>query len=312
MDVMVGGLVGMTTGVLGDGDSKCPSILNCTNQATIIVYDGRNRINVGGILGSNMPINEICYIDRCRNKGKISVISENAEVFAGGIAGRITNKNNLETGTYRFSNCVNEADIEAITSANKYACAGGIIGSHNSDGDWGEDPWFHNCLNKGDIYASGGADNVFNTTHANAGGICGYCDDGDTVFALCVNTGRVLAEVDPKTSPITVTGGTQCWCFWLATDAFDINNGFKPEGYFYSGTLLCCYGFIQATDSGADNPEYVRTHGKTSDYKGSDTLYNKDVTKWTESEWKSAAKWTGFSDSDWGESSHRNELDLIF
>lgn len=312
MDIMVGGLVGATNAVYGDHDYRFPTISNCTNQATIIVNGGMDLISVGGVVGGNLPANEICYIDRCRNKGKISVTSSDAQVFAGGIAGRLINNGEMETGTYRFSNCVNEADIEAETSSNEYACAGGIIGSHYSDGDWGEDPWFHNCLNKGDIFAKGGDDYVLDTTHANAGGICGFCDDEDTVFALCVNTGRVLAEVDPKTSPITVTGGTQCWCFWLATDAFDINNGFKPEGDFYSGTLLCCYGFIQATDSGADNPEYVRTHGKTSEYKGSDTLYDKDVTQWSESQWKSAARWTGFSDSNWGEPDHRNELDLIF
>lgn len=304
MDIMIGGLVGMVTGVIGDSDSKRPSISNCTNLATLMVYDGRNQINVGGIMGSNMPVDEICYIDRCRNKGKISIVSENARVFAGGIAGRITNKNNLETGTYRISNCVNEADIEAITEANQYACAGGIVGSHNSDGDWGENPWFHNCLNKGDIFASGGKDLVLDVTSANAGGICGYCDDEDTSFALCINSGRIYADVDPKTAPITVTGGKQFWCFWLEQDVFI---GYKPDGSCYRG--FSC-PFIYGTGDGIDNPEYVRTHGKVGDDKESATLYTK--TKWSESEWKAAAEWTGYADTSWGAEDYKNTLDLIF
>lgn len=306
MDIMIGGLVGMTAAVYGSREYRFPKISNCTNEATIMVYDGMNQISVGGILGSNMPVNEICYIDRCRNKGRITVESTDAQVFAGGIAGRITNKSEQETGTYRFSNCVNEGDIEAITTANEYACAGGIIGSHNSDGDWGEDPWFHNCLNKGDIFASGGDDYVLDISSANAGGICGYCDDTDTKFALCINTGQVYAEVDPYTAPITVTEGDQCWCYWLYTDKFD--ESYKPDGDYYK--LFICYGFITGNGDGGDNPEYVRTHGKTGDDKSSKTLYTE--TKWSEADWKAAAAWTGTSDNSWGTAYHENDLDLIF
>ena len=306
MDIMIGGLVGMTTAVSGSYEYKYPTISNCTNEATIMVYNGMNQISVGGILGSNMPVNEICYIDRCRNKGRITVESTDAQVFAGGIAGRITNQNNSLTGTYRFSNCVNEADIEAITTANEYACAGGIIGSNNSDGDWGEDPWFHNCLNKGDIYASGGDDYVIDMTSANAGGICGYCNDEDTKFALCINTGQVYAEVDPCIAPITVTDGDQYWCYWLYTDQFGEN--YKPDGDFYR--LFICYGFIIGNGDGVDNPEYVRTHGKTGIDYADKTLYTE--TEWGEAEWKAAAAWTGFSDNYWGTATHENSLDLIF
>ncbi|MCQ2118950.1 MAG: hypothetical protein MJY84_03410 [Bacteroidales bacterium] len=305
MDIIVGGLVGATNGVYGDRDARFPTISNCTNEATIIVNDGMTQISVGGILGGNLPANEICYIDRCRNKGKISVTSADAQVFAGGIAGRITNNNELETATYRFSNCVNEGDIEAITTANEYACAGGIIGSHNSDGDWGDDPWFHNCLNKGDIYASGGDDYVLDVSSANAGGICGYCYDGDTKFALCVNVGRVNAEVDPLTAPIVVTDGDQYWCYWLYTDAFD---GYEPDGDYYK--LFSCYGFITGSGQGTDNPEYVRTHGKAGDDTSGKTLYTE--TEWNEAQWKAAAEWTGMSDSNWGEEGHENSLDLKF
>lgn len=305
MDIMIGGLVGATNGVYGDSDARFPSIRNCTNEATVIVNGGSDQISVGGILGSNLPANEICYIDRCRNKGKISVTSTDAQVFGGGIAGRISYNNEHGTATYRFSNCVNEADIEAITTSNDYACAGGIIGSHNADGDWGDDPWFHNCLNKGDIFASGGDDIVFDITGANAGGICGYCVDEDTKFALCINVGRINAEVDPYIAPITVTDGDQYWCYWLNTDQF---NGYKPDGSYYK--LFSCDGFINGNGSGTDNPEYVRTHGKTGDDKSSKTLYTE--TEWGESEWKAAAAWTGLSDSNWGEPGHRNDLDLDF
>lgn len=306
MDIMIGGLVGMTSGVVGDPDSRFPKINNCTNEATLFVYDGKTRINVGGILGSNIPWNETGYIDRCRNKGRIYIESSDAEVFAGGIAGRITNLTNNYAATYRFSNCVNEADIEAITTAAEYACAGGIIGSNNSDGYATDDPWFHNCLNKGDIFANGGDDYVFDITAANAGGICGYCSDEDTKFALCINTGQVFAAGDPYTAPITVTKGDQYWCYWLYTDKFGDN--YKPDGSYYR--LFICDGFIVGNGGGVDNPEYVRTHGKTGIDYAEKTLYTE--TEWKEADWKAAAAWTGMSDNYWGTSTHENNLDLIF
>lgn len=306
MDIMVGGLVGMTSGVVGEPDSRFPKINNCTNEATLMVYDGMDQISVGGILGSNIPWNETGYIDRCRNKGMIYVESSDAQVFSGGIAGRITNQSNVKASTYRFSNCVNEADIEAITKAAEYACAGGIIGSNNSDGYATDDPWFHNCLNKGDIFASGGDDFLFDVTGANAGGICGYCLDEDTKFALCINTGQVFAAGDPYTAPITVTDGDQYWCYWLYTDKFGDN--YKPDGSYYR--LYICDGFIIGNGDGVDNPEYVRTHGKTGIDYAEKTLYTE--TEWGEAEWKAAAAWTGMSDNYWGTATHENNLDLIF
>ena len=300
-NVMIGGLVGGTTGKARDIEEL--HITGCTNEATLMVSKGVDYVNAGGILGSNDPSSEVCYIDRCRNKGKISMESAEAQVCAGGIAGRIQHNGSYNAATYNFSNCVNEADIEAITTASQYACAGGIAGSNYCDGNL-TDPWFHNCLNKGDIYASGGDDLIFDTTDAEAGGICGYCYDEDTKFALCINIGRISAGGDPYTAPIVVTEGDQYWCYWLDQPEFE---NYEPDGSLYRG-FIC--PFIIGNGSGVDNPEYVRTHGKTGLDTSSKTLYTE--TDWSEADWKAAAAWTGTANDLWGTADYENTLDLVF
>ena len=300
-NVMIGGLVGGTTGKARDIEEL--HITGCTNEATLMVSKGVDYVNAGGILGSNDPSSEVCYIDRCRNKGKISMESVEAQVCAGGIAGRIQHNGSYNAATYNFSNCVNEADIEAITTASQYACAGGIAGSNYCDGNL-TDPWFHNCLNKGDIYASGGDDLIFDTTDAEAGGICGYCYDEDTKFALCINIGRISAGGDPYTAPIVVTEGDQYWCYWLDQPEFE---NYEPDGSLYRG-FIC--PFIIGNGSGVDNPEYVRIHGKTGLDTSSKTLYTE--TDWSEADWKAAAAWTGTANDLWGTADYENTLDLVF
>lgn len=296
MNVMVGGLVGCSQGVKSDFNNDIVRISNCTNAASLIVEGGRGILNVGGMLGSVMPHYQIVYMDRCRNTGKMSVYSEYAGVFAGGLIGRAYNTS--EKCTFRVSSSVNEGSINAETNASKDACAGGIIGSQYSDGDFSHDPWFHNCLNKGDIYARG--------NDAMSGGICAYCYDTDTVFALCINVGHISADGDPRVAPISVKEGKQCWCYWLDQEAF---KGYIPDGDYYNCRL--CEGFIVGNGSGVDNPEYVRLHGKSGDYSGSKTLYS--LTKWEEpTDWNAAASWTGTSNSYWGEREYLNELDLVF
>lgn len=278
LTINFGGLIGYISENLWD----TVTISRCTNEADLRLEKGSNMNVIGGLIGTNYYETSTINIDRCRNKGDVTAFSNKAEVFAGGIFGRITDGSGGDILVH-FSNCVNEGNIEANTKASEDACAGGMAGSNNSDG-WGfmqfsdEDPWVYNCLNKGTIYAKGG-DDVW------AGGIFGYCYDSDTKLALCVNTGSISAEGDKNIGPMCGTGGDCWWCFWTEPGRV-INAGDANS----PGTL-----------------EYVRIHGRSD---GSDTegaLFGKTDRGdygWKESDWAQAASWTG--------SSEGNTLDLVF
>lgn len=276
LTINLGGLAGNISAKL----YETVSFSRCTNEANLILEKGSNMDVAGGLIGTQYYNSFTINIDRCRNIGSVTARSSKAEVYAGGIFGRITDGSGGDILVH-FSNCVNEGSIEAITQAWEDACAGGMAGSNNSDG-WGlmqfenKDPWVYNCLNKGNIYAKG--------NDAMAGGIFGYCYDEDTKLALCVNTGRISAEGDPTIGPICATGGDHWWCFWLVPDEF---KNYTPESSYK------CYPCTDGTISGENTgtPEYVRLHGKANDSETGDTLFEK--TEWSESEWEAAASWEG-------------------
>lgn len=298
--VVLGGLVGTTTCKM----NGAVTFKGCTNQANLTIEKGRVKDVVGGIIGTDYGHNHYQYIDRCRNKGNISVISQNdntigLEVFAGGIIGRITDTDH--DVVFRISNCVNEGDIHAESHQPEYACAGGIAGSNDSDGFGTTDPWVYNCLNKGDIYAEC-LDGMLHIGYdACAGGIFGYCYDDDTHLALCVNTGQISAAGSPQIGPICGTNGDHLWCFWLRTDEFW---NYVPDE---CTNCQACVGFIDGSGNGT--PEYVRLQGKASDAE-TGSLFDK--TEWNKSQWASAAAWKGTSDLYWEDPSHKNTLDLDF
>ncbi len=300
--VVLGGLVGMTNAPAG----KNIIFTNCTNEANLKIEKGIHKNVAGGIIGSNYGGNQYQYVDRCRNKGNITVFSDKEkaglETFAGGIIGRISDDG--DNVVFRISNCVNEGNVTAKSKAPKYACAGGIAGSHDSDG-WGSvDPWVYNCLNKGDIHAECFDGMTSVTYDACAGGIFGYCYDADTKLALCVNTGRITAGGAPVIGPICGTGGTHWRCFWLVPDEFE---EYAPDDFF------CCYpctgGFINGSGDNAGTPEYVRLHGKANDSESGDSLF--EMTEWSREDWAAAASWTGTSDVYWNDPGHENNLDLV-
>lgn len=302
--VVLGGLVGRTVAPGG----KSIKFLNCTNEANLTIEGGVYQNVAGGLIGTNYGGTHYQYIDRCRNKGNITVISNREksgpEVFAGGIIGRITD-DGMDVA-FRISNCVNEGNITATNKYSDDACAGGIAGSNNSDGWAGvgsADPWVYNCLNKGDIHA-GCLDGMTTIGYdAYAGGIFGYCFDYDTRLALCVNVGHITATGDPEVGPICGTGGTHMWCFWLDADEF------KDFVYYKYTNCHACTGFINGSgDTGT--PEYVRQHGKAND-RESGLIW--ETTDWSQAQWASAAQWTGKSDSKWDDPDNReNTLDLVF
>lgn len=313
--VAFGGLVGRTT-----CDSYENIIFkNCINEANLTLEGGRRKAIAGGLIGTNYGCGHYEYIDRCRNKGNISVISDYTgdiplEVFAGGIIGRITDDGN--DVVFRISNCVNEGAIYAKSNMPKYSCAGGIAGSNDSDG-WfdfhSEDPWVYNCLNKGDIYAECLVGLWGLGYDACAGGIFGYCYDDDTHLALCANVGQISAKgPDPcRIGPICGTkNGDHLWCYWLRTDEF--------WDYVPNECTNCraCIGFILGSGPGTTSPEYVRMNGNAGDDADMDVhLFGKPdngKTEWSQAQWAAAASWTGKSDLNWDLPDHENNLDLDF
>ena len=299
--VVLGGLVGF----MSCGPYSVINFSNCTNEANLTIEKGRHKDVAGGIIGMNYGRGQIQYVDRCRNKGNITVISElegtGLEVFAGGIIGRITDDDH--DVVFRISNCVNEGDIYAKNLSPEYACAGGIAGSNDSDGYGLTDPWVYNCLNKGDIYAEC-LDGMWHIGYdACAGGIFGYCYDDDTHLALCVNVGRISAEGSPQVGPICGEEGDHLWCYWLETDEFE---GYVPD----SCTNCRACEFILGTGEDDGTPESVRLNGNSSYDTTKKSLF--EMTEWDKSQWASAASWTGKSDLYWDKPTHENNLDLIF
>lgn len=292
LTINFGGLVGFISANPGYE----VNISGCTNEADLILEGGSNMDVAGGIIGAHNESSFTINIDRCRNKGSVTAKSNEAEVFAGGIIGRIVDGSASDILVH-ISNCVNEGSINATNTDSEDACAGGIAGSNNSDG-WGimqfcdRDPWVYNCLNKGDIYAYG--------NDAMAGGIFGYCFDEDTRLALCVNTGKITAEGDPKTGPICAIEGDHWWCFWLAKDQF--------TSYSLGSSYHHCYPCTEGSIDGDDDLEFVRLNGKAKDSGDGDDLFT--MTTWSKADWEKAASWKGSSDDP--AQDHKNTLDLDF
>ena len=176
--VQLGGMVGYT------GNARLLHFKNCVNNGSISAYpNAACGGQAGGIIGSQYDTN-VATIDgsmifeNCVNNGEVNIYGNWGADKAwrmGGIAGTAYGFMNT-----KFINCTNNANVSctAPNPNNKDRIVGGIlgIGKYNVS--------MTNCINNGDIEATG-----------NAGGVIGYLNnsaDENWVLTGCGNNGNVI------------------------------------------------------------------------------------------------------------------------
>lgn len=279
--LIIGGLVGYAYDNV--------NMYYCVNNASITI-DSKSETICGGLIGMiKSPdgitnYSTVCNVGRCRNSGKINIKNEEClQTIAGGIVGYCMDSQTCDV-TLRIYDCVNYADISAVSSSpSKYCSAGGIFGCQQSDGNWTIsggyiEPYLYNCLNKGDIYASGDDDDTY------SGGISGYVCDDDTHYRLCVNTGSVTVSSEGNAGAITANNGDCINCYW--TDSADYPSK-SVLGCTGSDVPDYCYYYKTLSSSILNNRKNCISTGED------DILINTTESEWSDFEWQSALFWKG-------------------
>ena len=137
----IGGIVACV--ITKYGEPTTTRISNCVNLGEIHLENSRSHDSgkvydnrIGGILGYHSEY--AITIDNCSNKGNISITKNGNYVYAGGIAGSISN-----SYSSILSNCHNAGNISAYATGTGAVKIGGILGSGT--------PFTDNCVNEGEI-----------------------------------------------------------------------------------------------------------------------------------------------------------------
>lgn len=274
--VIAGGFVGVHIGRL--------TMTSCVNTANITtsVSSGSTVIcGTGGFAGKVQGGDSYQYevtVDRCRNSGAIHGSSDK-DLGVGGLFGVVTDGSDLQTDCLdpvtHVSNFVNTGAITAVSTNNDDAYAGGLVGDFDSDGWGSHDPWFYNCLNRGNIHSNG--------NDARSGGICGRTYDNDTRFVVCVNTGTITGANDPHNGYISGDEGTVVFVYNCPETT--MRPAYGSEAYHIHGGAS-----YNELDTGTSTTNEARTRTDKNQY-----------TEWNASQWgtsttaagSKACLWTG-------------------
>lgn len=265
----------------------------CVNNASFKVVSNSETI-CGGLIGmikapdGLFNYSTICKISRCRNNGRIYIDNGKcSQTIAGGIVGYCMDSNSCDV-SLRIWDCVNYANVTAISSSpSEYCSAGGIFGCQQSDGNWtiwdgNIEPYLYNCLNKGDIFASGDDDDTY------SGGILGYVCDNDTHLRLCVNTGTVSVSPDGIAGAITASYGDCMFCYHLdANNYYDTSSPIPDLPCSVSGSVKYCYFYNSL------NEKSLNQRKNNWKMDGEEHEMIKDYSEWSPSQWESALFWKG-------------------
>lgn len=174
------------------GKCSCDLVMDgCYNETNLKTYvqgkydnSNYNLVSVGGLVGRVDSQDEhYIKINCCRNLGNIEA-NHVSGVTAGGIIGEmVEGKTGDDEMCLYLTNAVNRGNVTAISEKWNSANAGGLVGNHDADGWSGADPYICNCLNAGDVLATG--------RDGCAGGLMGKCYDSDTKVYCCANIGNV-------------------------------------------------------------------------------------------------------------------------
>lgn len=197
-----GGIIGAVTGNLHCNGNTTSANVRLTGD---IDNPGNDHVS-GGIIGkvsATRGFDIRVYVDRCRNASDLLVFDVRQKpAIAGGIIGHVDEGVSTDETRLKMTNCVNEGSVAAsgiVDDEDKTdAYSGGLVGWHDSDGSYGEDPYIVNCLNKGAVETYG--DDGY------AGGLIGCCYDDDTQIVNCANVGPVTGRGDTETGQWTGDG----------------------------------------------------------------------------------------------------------
>lgn len=167
-DTAAGGLVGFG---VRQNISQCYSAAEVTATAKNVVdSDEKNDSYAGGIIAYSFDGN----FSECYSYGQI--IAEYGYAMAGGIVGYQSSAGNTE-----ITSCISHSAVEATASANRFAAAGGILGSGTAD--------ISGCESHANLTAEAyGTDFHFSW----AGGIAGdYMSDS---IKNCITSGVITAK----------------------------------------------------------------------------------------------------------------------
>ena len=236
-----------TGGILGYGPYQTHTFTRCSNDANVYSTDG----TAGGIFGYGIsnPVQGNFYT--CTNTGDISGVN-----YAGGIAGRIGNKDGDRVMT--FENCTNEGDVTVRGNSSEYD-AGGIVGQIYSDSTH----IFTNCSNYGSIVCNGEA----------GGGVCGKNYGGGT-WTNCHNYGTVYVGVDNAGGLIGEIEDTDVNTFSNCSNHADISGANSVGGIFGYGNNAA-HTFTNCTNEG-------NITSRSSYYAGGILGFNNGITRFTE------------------------------
>ena len=142
---------------------------DCSNSGNIsTTSDG--AAEAGGLFGNLNGY--IARVNKFRNTGAISAISNGDDAYAGGLVG--SDEDGAHNCILALYNCENRAAVVASGSSSDIAAAGGLVGYQDSDGYGSKLPCIINCCNRGSVRAGG--EDIY------IGGLLGFCYENYTTI----------------------------------------------------------------------------------------------------------------------------------
>lgn len=226
------------------------SFTNCSNSGNLTT--GTHN---GGIVGY---ANAQTGFDGCSNSGTVSATS-----YSGGIIGFTTVKSD-------FDYCVNSGNITSV----KFS--GGIAGGMDlAYGDASTPYTFENCVNHGDIAATGADEKAY------AGGILGLANFGTYTFTNCGNTGDISTNF---INDSTLCASGILGRYWLNNTDTSITNCYSTGVISSSSSeQFTIYAICNGAGSGNaitvkncvwNNADYKGTFGTLTEVSGNNEAKN--------------------------------------
>lgn len=181
------------------GRQNFHTLYNCVNEGAISLAETSTSlmtVNVAGVVALvNSGENNIAYVEKCTNKGSVTVKGVNtiaSGLCAGGVVGYAQFR-------CKFTECNNQGNVYVDAGASSTQVFSGAFAGKVGASKTGYDKgiWFDNCVNSGEVQLYG------STTHTGwsyGGGIAGCLYGGEDVSAdgvygihitNCTNNGKI-------------------------------------------------------------------------------------------------------------------------
>lgn len=188
-----GGIVG---NVVGDVSTVSGGIASCVNRGDV-TCSSSEKAWVGGIAGRISETAKAWKVEKCTNKGKISISSieehSSAISFIGGITAEMAVPVSFHGANHLMKDCRNTGKI--FTNADGRISVGGIVGSARKT-------VLEQCVNEAEVAFVSGMESI---TGAYVGGIAGVSRMSE--IKQCSNASPVQLKLMRKVSALCAAGG---------------------------------------------------------------------------------------------------------